>query len=155
MNLDDTDLRILQLLQADGRTSRAAIGEAVGMTGPSVYARIKRLEDEGIIRAYTVHLDPKQVGQGLLAFVRVLTQSVPLAQEGDFERYMLSEPRVLECHDTDGEDSYLVKVRVGSLEELRELVNEIRAKPTVVRTVTSVAMVTVKESGLTAPVVAR
>ncbi|MGL4612250.1 MAG: Lrp/AsnC family transcriptional regulator [Trueperaceae bacterium] len=147
--LDETDLAILSLLQQDARLSKAALGEKVGLTGPAIYARLARLEGEGVIRQYTIFLEPNAINQGLVAFMRVLTNSVALKDEDAFADYVQQEPRVLECHDVDGEDSYIVKVRTSSLEDLRLLVNDIRALPNVSRTITSIAMVTVKETGLT------
>ena len=61
--------------------------------------------------------------------------------------------QILECHDVDGEDSYLLKVRTGSLESLRDLLAQIRGISSVSRTVSSINMVTVKEVGLNSPVV--
>jgi Lrp/AsnC family leucine-responsive transcriptional regulator len=147
--IDEIDFELLALLQRDARLSKAALGEKVGLTGPAVYARLQHLEQEGIIRQYTVLLEPKAVNQNLVAFIRVLNNSVALKDEDAFISYVQKEPRVLECHDVDGEDSYVVKVRTHSLEDLRLLVNELRALPNVSRTVTSIAMVTIKEAGLT------
>jgi Lrp/AsnC family leucine-responsive transcriptional regulator len=144
-SIDETDLALLALLQQDARLSKATLGEKVGLTGPAVYARLQRLEQDGIIKQYTVLLEPSAIGQGLVAFMRVQTNSVALKDEDAFVDFVLNEPRVLECHDVDGEDSYVVKVRTNSLENLRVLVNEIRALPNVSRTVTSIAMVTIKE----------
>jgi Lrp/AsnC family transcriptional regulator, leucine-responsive regulatory protein len=149
IQIDEIDITLLALLQQDARLSKSALGEKVGLTGPAVYARLQRLEQEGVIRQYTVLLEPSAISQGLVAFMRVLTNSVALEDEDAFIQYVQKEPRVLECHDVDGEDSYIVKVRTSSLEDLRLLVNEIRALPNVSRTITSIAMVTVKEAGLT------
>lgn len=147
--IDEIDFELLALLQRDARLSKAALGEKVGLTGPAVYARLQHLEEGGIIRQYTVLLEPKAINQNLVAFIRVLTNSVALKDEDAFINYVQKEPRVLECHDVDGEDSYIVKVRTHSLEDLRLLVNELRALPNVSRTITSIAMVTLKEAGLT------
>jgi Lrp/AsnC family transcriptional regulator, leucine-responsive regulatory protein len=149
ISIDEIDLSLLALLQQDARLSKATLGEKVGLTGPAVYARLQRLEQEGIIRQYTVLLEPSAIGQGLVAFMRVQTNSVALKDEDAFIAYVLKESRVLECHDVDGEDSYILKVRTNALEDLRILVNEIRALPNVSRTVTSIAMVTVKEGAPT------
>ncbi|SDC22580.1 Lrp/AsnC family transcriptional regulator [Actinokineospora iranica] len=142
--LDDVDLRLLTLLQEDGRSTQAALAKAVGLSGPSVYARIKRLESEGVIQGYSAILAPESLGQALVAFIRVGTMASPDEQE-PFESYVERSGAVLECHDVDGEDSYVVKVRVGSPQELRVLLAEIRALPGVSRTVSSIVLQTVKE----------
>ena len=152
--LDETDWLILSELQKDGRASHAALGKKVGLTGPSVYSRIQKMEREEIIKGYSVHLNSEKIGQGLLAFIRVGTYASSAADEQDaFEGYVRDEPRILECHDVDGEDSYLLKVRTDSLESLRDLLAEIRGISSVSRTVSSINMVTVKESGLNSPVI--
>jgi Lrp/AsnC family transcriptional regulator, leucine-responsive regulatory protein len=146
--LDDIDLKILSLLQEDGRMSHVAIGKEVNLTGPSVYARVQRLEREGVIRRYTALLDPVALGQGLLAFVRVTTGlERDLKLRDEFESFINNEPQILEAHDVDGEDSYVLKVRTASPQTLRELLARIRSFPFVTRTITSIALVTVKERG--------
>ncbi|QBD78038.1 Lrp/AsnC family transcriptional regulator [Ktedonosporobacter rubrisoli] len=152
IELDDIDLKILQSLQEDGRISHAALGKAVGLTGPSVYARILRLEREGVIKRYTTFFDPDKIGQHVVAFVRVTTRTAfsDAEQEG-FEQFVMKEPQILECHDVDGEDSYILKIRTSSPQTLRQLLKELRMLPFVARTVTSIALATIKESGLTIP----
>src|SRR4051812_31036004 len=144
MQLDDLDLRILELLSLDGRATHAAIGRDLGMTGPAVYARVSRLEQAGVIKSYAARIDPKAMGRLLLAFIRVSTRAH--ADENDaFEAFILSEPRIIECHDVDGEDSYILKARCESPEDLRKLVVAIRSIPQVIRTVTSITLHTIKD----------
>ncbi len=144
--LDAIDLKILQILQEDGRQSLAALGKAVDLTGPSVYARLQRMEREGVIRGYTALLNPERLGQGLVAFIRVTTHAS--ADENQiFEQFVVGEPQILECHDIDGEDSYMLKVRTSSPQALRELLSRIRGVPSVTRTLTSIALFTIKDNG--------
>jgi Lrp/AsnC family transcriptional regulator, leucine-responsive regulatory protein len=147
--LDDTDLRILTILQADGRATHAAIGKTIGLTGPSVYSRIRRMERDGIIRGYTTLIDPRALQQDLVAHIRVTTDADETEQE-PFETFVAGEPQVLECHDVDGEDSYLLKIRTASPQSLRLLLAHIRAIPGVTRTVTSIALQTIKEPAASA-----
>ena len=140
--VDETDLAILRLLQTDGRATHAAIGKAVGLTGPSVYARIKRLERDGIIRGYTALIDPAALDQGLVAIVRVSLKASADEQE-PFESIVGADPQVLECHDVDGEDSYILKVRTASPQTLRRLLADLHGIPGVTRTVSSIALETV------------
>ena len=147
--MDDVDLTILRLLQADARMTHAAIGKAVGLTAPSVYARIKRMERDGIIRGYTALIDPAALGQGLVAIVRVSVTASADEQES-FESVVGRDPQVLECHDVDGEDSYILKVRTASPQALRRLLADLRAIPSVARTVSSIALETVKDVTATA-----
>src|SRR5262249_34886514 len=99
---------------------------------------------------YVALLAPDRIGQGLLAFIRVRTQ----ASEDDnrsFERFLQDAPQVLECHDVDGEDCYVLKVRTDTTQSLRELIMRIRSFPQVTRTITAIVLNTIKEEGLPAP----
>lgn len=146
--LDAIDRQILAALQRDSRITYATIGKAVGLSGPSVYARIQRLERAGTIRGYGAQIDPAALDQGLVAFIRISTQA-NIANDGPFERFVADEPQIIECHDVDGEDSYILKVRTGSPETLRALIAALRSLPGITRTVTSIALLTIKERGAT------
>jgi Lrp/AsnC family leucine-responsive transcriptional regulator len=144
--MDSVDLEILSLIQNDARVAHASVGEKLGLTAPAVHARIKRLEREGIILGYLTAINPAAVNQVLLAFVRV-TNNASGTVEKDFEEFVRQEPNILECHDTSGEDSYLLKIRTDSAASLRALLGRIRDFPGVERTVTSISLCTIKESG--------
>lgn len=144
IRLDGTDLDLLRLLQEDGRATQAHLGKAVGLSGPSVFARIKRMEKAGVITGYTAVVDAASVEQGLTAFIRVVTVAAASEQD-DFENFVLASPLVHECHDVDGEDSYLLKVKVSGPIELRGLLADIRSIEHVARTVSTIALETVKE----------
>ncbi len=146
--LDSIDKQILATLQRDSRVTYAAIGKAVGLSGPSVYARIQRLEHTQVIRGYGAQIDPVALDQGTLAFIRISTRA-NVANDGPFERFVAREPQIIECHDVAGEDSYIVKVRTGSPEALRDLIAAIRSLPGITRTITSIALLTIKERGAT------
>jgi Lrp/AsnC family leucine-responsive transcriptional regulator len=150
MELDDLDFKILGYLQEDGRMAHTAIARLVELSSPAVTSRVQRLEKAGLIRGYTALINPEPVGQGLLAFIRVRTG----ASEDDslaFEQYTRRAPEVLECHDVDGEDSYILKVRTASPQALRELIARIRSFPDVTRTITSIVLLTLREEPLSAP----
>ena len=148
--LDNIDLKILDLLLRDGRIAHTAIGKEIDLSGPSVYARIQRMEREGIIKGYTALLAPEKVGRGLAAFVRVRTQT-PEYESGLFERFIQEEEQILECHDVDGEDCYILKVRTASTQSLQKLLMTIRSFPGITRTVTTIALETLKEEGTVRP----
>src|SRR5215467_5154381 len=150
MMLDDIDLKILDLLLQDGRIAHTAIGKETELSGPSVYARIQRMEREGIIKGYTALLAPEKVERGLAAFVRVRTQT-PEYDSGLFERFVQEEEQILECHDVDGEDCYILKVRTASTQSLQKLLMTIRSFPGITRTVTTIALETLKEEGTVRP----
>lgn len=139
------DKQIVACLQADARAAYADIGRKVGLTGPGVYARVKRLEQAGVIRGYRLDLNPEHTGRSLVAFVRIVTRPTP-NDTAALENFAINEPRITECYDVNGEDCFFLKVNVGSTEELRQLLVEIRAIPEVVRTISSIVLVKVKEA---------
>ncbi len=150
MTLDDIDLKILELLLQDGRMAHTTIGKETDLSGPSVYARIQRMEREGIIKGYAALLAPEKVGRGLAAFVRIRTQTPGYESEA-FERFIQEEAQILECHDVDGEDCYILKVRTTSTQSLQKLLETIRSFPGITRTVTTIALETLKEEGTVRP----
>lgn len=134
--------------------SHTAIGKETGLSGPSVYARVQRLEREGIIKGYTALLAPEKVGRGLAAFVRIRTQTPGFSDEV-FENFIREEEQVVECHDIDGEDCYILKVRTTSAQSLQKLLKTIRSFPGITRTVTTIALETLKEEGTVRPAINR
>jgi Lrp/AsnC family leucine-responsive transcriptional regulator len=138
--VDETDRKLLEVLHANARASFAALGEAVGLSAPSVHARVKRLERLGVIRGYRVVVDPAPLGFPLGAFVAV-TQASGYHWE-DLERAFAAMPEVEECHSVTGEDSYLLKVRVADPAELEALLRRINMIDGVARTRTVVILST-------------
>ncbi|TIX80427.1 MAG: Lrp/AsnC family transcriptional regulator, partial [Mesorhizobium sp.] len=69
--LDDLDRRLLEILIKDSRTSLKELAQQVGLSSPSVAERLRRLEDRGVIRAFTVEIDPQALGYSLQAIVRI------------------------------------------------------------------------------------
>jgi Lrp/AsnC family transcriptional regulator, leucine-responsive regulatory protein len=89
----------------------------------------------------------------LVAFVRLNVKTAALTgDEEEFTEYVLQEPNIIDCFDVDGEDSYILKVRAESPQHLRLIVAGIRAQPAVVSTITSIALLQIKDAGIIAPV---
>src|SRR5215470_12615057 len=95
VDLDDTDRRILALLQEDCRTALARIGEGVGLSAPAVLERMKKLEASGVITGYRAMIDGRRLGLDITAFIGVIV-SHP-SRIGDFERQAVALRDVLEC----------------------------------------------------------
>lgn len=142
--LDDTDVRILELLREDARMSNAAIARDVGLAPSAIFQRIRKLENEGVIRGYHAHLDPTAVDQGLLAFVSVQTGEGARAKET--ADMLVAIPEVLEVHRVVGQDCFFLKVRVRDAVALGCLLDEkIQRLPPVASTRTTIALTTAKE----------
>jgi Lrp/AsnC family leucine-responsive transcriptional regulator len=110
------------------------------------------MEREGVIKGYKVLLAPEKIGRGLAAFVRVRTQT-PDYDSAVFERFLQEEEQIVECHDVDGEDCYILKVRTASTQSLQKLLATIRSFPGITRTVTTIALETLKEEGTVRPAI--
>jgi len=102
------------------------------------------MENAGVIRGYRVDIDPAALGAPLLAFIRVTTQPKP-GELDEFETFVALEPRIVECNDVDGEDSFVLKVRCASPSDLRDLLLKIRSISVVSRTVSSISLETLKD----------
>ncbi|HLF56304.1 MAG TPA: Lrp/AsnC family transcriptional regulator [Thermoanaerobaculia bacterium] len=142
--LDERDLQILSILQADARTSNAEIGRCLGVAPSAILERIRKLERRGVIRGYSARIDPRALGRDLLAFVFVQADERPGGEGlGD---HLAALPEVQEVHHVAGEDCYLVKVRCASPEQLGRLLKQRLGSLTgVLRTRTTVVLGTVKE----------
>lgn len=144
--IDETDHRILTLLQDDARLPNAEIARRLGMAASAIHERIKKLEARGLIQGYEARLDPGPLGRKLLAFVFVRSDELPgEALTGD---RLAAIPEVLEVHHVAGEDCYLAKVRCSDTEELGRLLRQrFGSIPTVRSTRTTIVLGTLKESG--------
>ena len=112
MAIDDIDLRILDMLQRNGKLSQAKIAGAVGLTTPSVNERIKKMERHGMIRGFVALLDHEKMGFPLTAYVDVALEH-PRFEKGfvdDLEKLL----GVQECHYLAGEYAYRLKVKAVS-----------------------------------------
>jgi Lrp/AsnC family transcriptional regulator, leucine-responsive regulatory protein len=153
--IDTIDRRLLDLLQEDGHRSNQDLAQAVGLTASSVFERVKKLEQRGVILGYSARVDPEKLGKPLLAFVRL---SLGSAQSGPYAEAMTgiaalcaSEPDILECHDVAGEDCLVLKLRASGPKELQRLLASIRDRFQSSKSVTSIVLSTLKESSVVAP----
>jgi Lrp/AsnC family leucine-responsive transcriptional regulator len=134
--MDDTDARILELLQRDGRESYAEVGQTIGMSGPSAHERVKKLETRGVIRGYSAVVDPMMLGYGVLAFIFI--KQVPGTIATDMTGDFLSIDEIEECHHLAGEADYLLKVRATDTRHLERVLHAIQQVPHVFTTQTQV-----------------
>ncbi len=141
--LDETDRKIVALLQDDARMTNAAIGSKVGLTAPSVFERVRKLEQRGVIRGYSAIVDPNALGKVMTAFLRLTVADDDRYEAG--VQALRDDPDVLECYHVAGEDCFIIKTKVASPAELEALLSRIRGKITVQRSVTMIALSTVKE----------
>ena len=141
--LDNTDFKILEILQKNARTTASEIAEVVGLSVPAAAERIKKLSDAKIIERFTVKLAEKELGFDMCAFISVVNSSSEHYEE--IISNALTNPAIMECHSVTGDGSHLLKVRVRSSTELEKLLRDIQAWTGVIRTQTSVVISTYKE----------
>jgi Lrp/AsnC family transcriptional regulator, leucine-responsive regulatory protein len=142
--IDKVDAKLLMLLQEHGRTSQHDLAQAVGLSAPAVGERLRKLEERGVIRQYTVIVEPRKLDQDVTAFV-----FVGINGSRFFEAFLdeaRGEPQVLECHSVTGQGSHLLKIRTASTSTLETLLAEIQAWPGVQWTTTSIVLSTWKET---------
>ena len=142
--LDETDLQILELLQANARETQVEIAKAVGLAPSAVQERIRKLEARGTLRGYAAQIDPKALDLGLLAFVAVRSSD---GAESRTAQLLGELPEVLEVHHVAGDDCYLIKVRARDAEHLGQLLRTRFSRVAGVRsTRTTIVLETVKET---------
>ena len=116
ITLDRIDLRLLALLQQDGRATNADIATQVNLSASACLRRVQRLETAGVIGGYAALVDPKQVGLGLQAFVRVQLEKHGQLGLDRFIEGVNSWDEVVACHALTGDMDYLLQVMVQDLE---------------------------------------
>lgn len=143
--LDELDLRILEALQRNARSTFADLGSVVGLKPPAVHDRVKRLESKGYVRGYAAQLDSKLLGLELVAFVSCYT--APDASYDAFTQSLAQMPEVLEVHSVAGEESFVLKVMTRSTAHLDELLSKLKLVPGMARTKTTIVLSTPFERG--------
>ncbi|HEX7473819.1 MAG TPA: Lrp/AsnC family transcriptional regulator [Candidatus Limnocylindrales bacterium] len=135
-----TDMRILEVLQRDGRRAYADLGSEVGISGPSAHERVKKLEARRVITGYTATVDPVAAGFPILAFCW-LTQA-PGTIATDITPDFAAVVEIEECHHIAGEADYLLKLRARSTSDLERVLRQIQAIRHVFTTETDVVLST-------------
>jgi len=123
--LNNVDQRILEVLLKDARISLKELGQQVGLSSPSVSERLHRLEERGVIRGFTVDIDPQALGYQLQAIVRIR----PLPGKLQVVQKLIEEtPEFCECDKVTGEDCYIARLFVRSIAELDQVIDRIADK---------------------------
>jgi Lrp/AsnC family leucine-responsive transcriptional regulator len=118
-NFDQIDLRILDVLQKDGRISNADLADKVGLSASPCLRRMRSLEEQGVILGYRADLDPLQLGLTILAFVEVRISRHGAGTAAVFRDAMLKERLVVGCYMVTGSYDFLLKVVARDLESYK------------------------------------
>ena len=116
--LDQLDCAIIAILDGDGRASLAEIGKQVGLSGPAVGERLRRLREDGFIAGFGARIDLRALGYALQALVRIKPRS---GQLHIVEQMILEEPRFLSCDRVTGEDCFVARLALREVAELDEV----------------------------------
>jgi len=145
--LDGLDKNILQELLKNARISNAELARRVNLSAPATFARVRRLEKNGIIQKYVTVINRKQAGYGVLCFINVRLQLHEIDQVKSFHEAIKEMPMLLECHHITGHYDYLLKVVARSTDDLEDfLLNKLTPIPGIAHIHTCLVLSEVKSS---------
>jgi len=142
--MDAIDIKILDMLQENGRLKRSTMAEEVGLSLPSLSERLKKLEERDIIQGYYAKVNKNKFGLDIMAFINVFMDS-----SKSFDKLSNKVERadeILECHSILGSSSHILKALVKNTSELEALLSRIQSWPGVSHTVSSFVLSTIKET---------
>jgi Lrp/AsnC family leucine-responsive transcriptional regulator len=123
--IDDIDQRMLEALAGDARMSLKELAQAAGLSSPSAAERLRRLQERGVITAFTIDIDPAALGYPLQAIVRI--RPLP-GQLHVVERLIKETPQFVECDKVTGDDCFIARLVVPSMGELDAILDRIVEK---------------------------
>ncbi|MFI6024082.1 Lrp/AsnC family transcriptional regulator [Amycolatopsis magusensis] len=138
--MDALDRRIIAALRLNGRATYAELGRTVGLSASSVHERVGKLEAAGVITGYHAVVDPSTVGLGVTALVGI--QPTDTAADDDVAEALGSLVEVESCYAVAGDEAFVVKVRVSTVDELERTLGRLRRIDGVARTRTTVVLST-------------
>ncbi len=121
--MDNTDLKILEILQNNCRVSMKELGKTVGLTSPAVSERVKRMEESGVITGYRAIVNPEKLDRKIKAFIDI---SIKARNYTKFLEYVPNSDKIIECHHVTGGDCMTLKILVKDMMELEELIDEMK-----------------------------
>lgn len=146
--MDEYDRKILSVLSVEGRISMTALGERVGLSKTPVTARVKRLEEEGVITGYRATLLASKLGVEHIAFLEVKLSDTREKALDAFNQAVRAIPEVEACHMIAGGFDYLIKVRTSDIFAYRQVLGEQLSRlPNVASTSTYISMQSVIDTG--------
>jgi DNA-binding Lrp family transcriptional regulator len=140
--MDETDVKILKNLLSDARMSYRKVAEEIGVSPPTVLARVEKLESDGIIRSYSTLLDHEKLGYDLTAIIEITATRGKIV---DLERQIAKFPNVCAVYDITGLTDMVVVAKFKNRKELSNFVKKDISLPYVERTNTHIVLITVKE----------
>ncbi|MFI8481920.1 Lrp/AsnC family transcriptional regulator [Pseudomonas sp. NPDC078700] len=123
MRLDSYDLKILQILQHNGRITKSSLAEAINLSISPCWERVKRLEEAGVIRGYGAQLNPEVLIKRASVMVEISLKQHNREAFQRFERAINECPEVTECYATGGGIDYIIKVMAQDIDQYQRLID--------------------------------
>jgi Lrp/AsnC family transcriptional regulator, leucine-responsive regulatory protein len=136
-NLDEIDLQILRLLQADGRITNAELAKRVGLSPPSALQRVRNLERKDLIRGYHAILNNEKLGLPIAIIAMISLSLHENRAIEQFRKAIDNIPEVVECYHVSGDYDYLLKILVSDIRAYETLIRETISKIRGIRQITS------------------
>ncbi|MFC1747098.1 Lrp/AsnC family transcriptional regulator [Candidatus Neomarinimicrobiota bacterium] len=144
--LDNIDKVLIEELQANARQTTSDLAQKVGLSVPAAAERIKKLQDNGVIKGYSALVDTKKVGKDVGVYISVISESS--AHYDEVVKHAREEADIIECLSLTGEGSHLLVVQTENTSTLEALLSRIQAWPGVNRTEARVVLSHYKERGI-------
>lgn len=138
--MDTLDRKIIAALRDDGRATYAELGRVVGLSASAVHERVGKLEATGVITGYHAVVDPAAVGLGVTSLIGIHPTDV--ADDEDVAAALARLPEIESCYRVAGDESFVVKVRVPTVEDLELTLGRLRRIDGVARTRTTLVLST-------------
>ena len=146
--MDQTDKKLLNLLQKDASLTHKQIASELNLTVTPVYERIKKLKSTGIIKGIQARLNRKKINKSLMVFCEVSVKDHKKENLEKFEKEVVSLKEVIECYHVSGKNDYMLKVVESSMEDYRDfLINKLAKITNVSNVNSSFVMHDLKEDG--------
>jgi Lrp/AsnC family leucine-responsive transcriptional regulator len=147
MKLDETDIKILDIIQRNGRITNTKLASMIGISQPAMLERVRRLESSGVISGYAAILDRDKIGLEVMVFVAVSLAIHQLSSVDKIKKQMVSFPEVLECYQVSGDDDFILKVALENINSYMDFVMNKLSKISGIRKVkSSFVLSTVKDT---------
>lgn len=146
VKFDGIDLKILEALQTDSKITNATLAQRIGISPPSTLERVKKLEQQGIIRGYVALIDAAAVGKSIAALVHVTLREHGEEKLSTFKKAVQKFDEVQAAWHTAGEEDFILKVLVTDMQQYEDfVVYRLSAVPNIGRIRTSFCLSTVKD----------
>jgi len=147
-SIDEYDVKILTLLQENGRLTNQELSELVGLSPSQCSRRRISLEQQQLILGYHARLAPKALKQEMQAMVEVKLINHENENAQDFHQFVVNEPSIIDAYKTTGDADYSLKVVVSDLDSLNALLSRIFQTKLISHIKTSIVLERIKESGI-------